>query len=66
MKTELETTTGENYPNIDTLLETVGNNSLRDGRVFELFHCPARKERLSNVTERETDILTHTQIPHLV
>ena len=35
-KTELESTTGENYPNVDTLLETLGNNSLRDGRVGKL------------------------------
>lgn len=66
MITELESTTGENYPNIDTLLETLGNtsDSLRGGRVGKLLYCLARKEKLSHVTDRETDILTHTQVPH--
>ena len=59
-KTELESTTGENYPNVDTLLETLGNNSLRGGRVGKLLHCPGRKEKLNHVIERETDILTCT------
>ena len=48
--TELESTTGENCPNGDTLLETLGNNSLRGGRVGKLLHCPARKEKLNHVT----------------
>ena len=29
MITELESATGETYPNVDTLVETLGNNSLR-------------------------------------
>ena len=63
---ELELTTGENYPDVDTLLETLGNNSLWGGRVGKLLHCPARKEKLIHVTKRETDILTRTQVPHFV
>ena len=64
--TELELTIGENYLDVDTLLETLGNNSLRGGRVGTLLHCPARNEKLDHVTKRETDILTRTQVPHLV
>ena len=38
-------------------------NSLRGGRVEKLLHCPASKEKLTYVTERETDIEAHTQVP---
>ena len=54
MITELESATGETYPNVDTLVETVGNNSLRGGTGGELLHCPGRKEKLNRVTESET------------
>ena len=60
--TELELTTGENYPDVDTLLETLGNNSLWGWRVGKLLHCPAIKEKLNHVTKRETDIITRTQV----
>ena len=36
-----------NYPNVDTLLETLGNNSLWSGRVGKLFHSLARITRPS-------------------
>ena len=53
--------------NVDTLPEkTLGNNLLGGGRVGKLLHCPERKEKLTHVTERETDILACTQVPHSV
>jgi len=64
--TESESTTGKNYPTVDTLLLTLGKNFLRGGRVGKLLHCPARKEKLNHVTEGETDIPTCTQLPHSV
>ena len=64
--TELGSATGENYPSVDTLLQTLGNNLLSVGRVGKLLHCLARKEKLNHVTEHETDILTHTWVPHSV
>ena len=42
---ELESTTVENYPNVNTLLETLANNSLRGGRVGKLLHCAAGKKK---------------------
>ena len=56
MITELESATGETYPNVDTLVETLGNNSLWGGMGGgeELLHCPGRKEKLNHVTESET------------
>ena len=42
---ELESTTVENYSNVDTLLETLANNSLSGGRVGKLLHCAARKKK---------------------
>ena len=66
MITELESTKGENYPNVDTLLLTLGNNLPWCGRVEKLLHCPARKENFNHMTKREIDILTHTQVPDSV
>ena len=56
------------YPNVDTLLETLGNTGklLRGGRLGKLSQCLARKEKLSHVSDHETDILTCTQVPHSV
>ena len=42
---------------VDTLLQSLGKNSLKGGRVEKLFYCPARKEKLNHVTVCETDIL---------
>ena len=66
MITELEPTKGENYPNVDTLLLTLGNNLPWGRRVGKLLHCPARKENVNHMTKREIDILTHTQVPNSV
>ena len=42
---------------VDTLLQSLGKNLLKGGRVEKLFYCPARKEKLNHVTVCETDIL---------
>ena len=43
-----------------------GNNSLRGGRVGKTVALSGKKRKLTHVTERETDILARTQVPHLV
>ena len=68
--TELESTKKakilpEKY--VDTLPEqTLGNNSLRGGRVGKTVALSGKKRKLTQVTERETNILARTQVPHTV
>ena len=65
MITESKSTTGKkNYANVDTLLENSRQYLAMGWEGGKLLHRLARKEKLTHVTERETNVLTHTQVPH--
>ena len=53
--------------NVGTLPEkTLGNSSLRGGRVGKTVALSGKKRKLTQVTKRETNTLARTQVSHSV